>query len=59
MSKARRMLVCARVINDWISLRVNGSCSIMFHFYHKDLMSFIRWEVKHGKPNSNLVSVKG
>lgn len=47
MSKARRMLVCARVVNDWISLRVNGSCSIMFQFSHKDLVSFIPWEFKH------------
>ena len=51
--------MCARVINDWISLRVHGSCSVIFQFSHKDLLSFIGWEFRHGKPDSNLVSVKG
>lgn len=37
--------MCARVINDWISLRVHGSCSVIFQFSHKDLLSFIGWEL--------------
>lgn len=36
-SKAKRMFECARVTNDWISLRINGSCSIMFLYSHKDV----------------------
>lgn len=59
MSRARRMLMCARVINDWRSLRIHGSCSTMFQVSHKDLMPFIGWEFRHGKPEPNLVSVTG
>lgn len=58
MSKARRMFVWARVINGWISLRVHGSCSIMFQFSPKRSHVLHTMRVYTWKASSNLVSGK-